>query len=341
MTAGELPFISVVMAVYNGEKYVKESVLSILHQTLTKFEFIIINDGSTDESATILEQIASTDRRIRVVHQENCGLSVSLNKGIRMSRGKYIARMDADDISLPQRLETQAECMEKSNAAVCHSLVDIIDPEGRSIPLRRNVGSRLSPLQTRWALLWNNCISHPTVMLNRAVLLNQSFEYDTETLCEGDYELWCRVSRVSDFLLIRKALVKYRKQPESMTHSNGESHVRSLGAIISRNIGTYLGWRLDEEQSRELAILSGQTYLGRSYSAYQISPACFLALIEIVRKGFINFHQLGDEQVQEVNLACSKLCVRWSKTSLFKRTYMASRFLLAAIEYAGRSICKC
>jgi len=336
MITTKSPLISIVMAVYNGEKYVKDSIMSILNQTFTKFEFIIVNDGSTDESASILERIASTDSRIRIAHQENCGLSAALNKGIRMANGEYIARMDADDISLPKRLEMQVECLQKTNAMVCHSLVDIIDTEGKSIPFRHNVGARLSPLQTRWALLWNNCIIHPTVMVNRAVLLNQGFEYDTEALCEGDYELWCRVSRVSDFVLIKKALVKYRRQPESMTHKNGETHVRNFGAIICRNISTYLDKKLDEDQSRELAILSGQTYLRRSYSAYHVSPASFLGLIEITRKRFIGLHQLEDKQVRELNVACAKLCIRWSRTSFFKRADMASRFMLAAMQYAIR-----
>src|SRR4030042_1971241 len=100
------------MSVYNGEKYLKEAVESILNQTFRDFEFIIINDGSTDGTGAILASYQQKDARIRIYNQENQGLIASLNRGCQLARGEYIARMDADDISLPQRLQRQLDYME-------------------------------------------------------------------------------------------------------------------------------------------------------------------------------------------------------------------------------------
>ena len=101
------PLVSVLMSVYNGDRYLDEAIDSILSQTYENFEFIIINDGSTDHTKDILSSYSNQDNRIRVFHQKNHGLTFSLNRGLELSRGKYVARMDADDISSPRRLEEQ------------------------------------------------------------------------------------------------------------------------------------------------------------------------------------------------------------------------------------------
>ena len=107
------PMVTVLMAVYNGEKFLKEAMESILTQTFTDFEFLIINDGSTDNSVKIIEEF--NDPRIRLIHNEkNLKLIASLNKGISLAKGKYIARMDCDDISMPYRLEKEVDFLENS-----------------------------------------------------------------------------------------------------------------------------------------------------------------------------------------------------------------------------------
>ena len=114
------PFVSVVMSVYNGELFLKEAIDSILSQTYKKFEFIIIDDGSTDGSLNIINEYS--DERIKIlVNPKNEGLIFSLNKGIELALGTYIVRMDADDISLPQRIEEQVSFMEKHGSIVRRS----------------------------------------------------------------------------------------------------------------------------------------------------------------------------------------------------------------------------
>src|SRR5439155_11608891 len=107
------PKISVVMPAYNAGAYLRDAVNSILDQTFRDFEFIIVNDGSSDDTALILQEYEKIDSRVRVFHQENQGMIAALNRGCRMARGKYIARMDADDISFPRRFEKQLEYIER------------------------------------------------------------------------------------------------------------------------------------------------------------------------------------------------------------------------------------
>jgi hypothetical protein len=127
------PTVSVVMSVFNGEPYLHEALESILNQTFRDFEFIIINDGSTDGSATVLESYRKSDSRLRVYHQENRGVGESLNRGCGLAQGKYIARMDADDIATSGRLMRQVEFMEgHPEVDVVGGAVEFIDATGKS-----------------------------------------------------------------------------------------------------------------------------------------------------------------------------------------------------------------
>jgi glycosyltransferase involved in cell wall biosynthesis len=135
---GELnmPEISVIMSVYNGAKRLRKSVESILSQEDVDFEFVVINDGSTDDSGNILEEYASHDKRLRVMHQENKGLTASLIKGCAEARGKYIARQDADDISMPGRLKALSDFLNQHNDVIlAFSWLRCIAPGGEIIQL--------------------------------------------------------------------------------------------------------------------------------------------------------------------------------------------------------------
>ena len=129
-----VPAVSVLMPVYNAQRYVAEAVQSILTQTMGDFEFIIIDDGSTDDSTRILRDWAQRDSRIRLVSRPNTGLCVALNEGLAMANGRYIARMDADDISLPQRFALQLEYLKTHEKLVCiGGSFLLIDAAGRML----------------------------------------------------------------------------------------------------------------------------------------------------------------------------------------------------------------
>ena len=125
----DAPTVSVVMTVYNTERYVGEAVGSVLGQTFGDFEFVIVDDGSTDRSTTILKDFAARDPRIRLVSRPNTGIVAAANEGIGLARGRYLARMDSDDVCLPRRFETQVNYLEQHPECVLvGSRVTVVDP---------------------------------------------------------------------------------------------------------------------------------------------------------------------------------------------------------------------
>lgn len=213
-----MPQISVVMAVYNGGEYLKLAIESILEQSFTDFEFIIINDGSTDSTPNVLTEYAHRDRRIRIISRENKGLVASLNEGISEARAPLIARMDADDIALPQRLFEQLNYLEKNPNVVCIGTAQIIiDDDGDELTTLK-VPTDNDKIQR--LLLSGHCpLEHPSVMY-RTESVNQVGGYRKEYETAEDYDLWLRLSEVGEFANINKPLLKYRYLNSSISASN-------------------------------------------------------------------------------------------------------------------------
>lgn len=199
------PVVSIVMSVYNGEKYLRELVESILNQTYKSFEFIIINDGSTDNSLDILK--GYNDSRIKIHHQENKGLTKSLNRAIRLSRGKYIARIDADELAYPRRLEKQVNFLDSNpEIGIVGSFATNIDE------ISQTIQKAIFPVfdkSIRKELIKENVFIHGSVMVKKSVLERVGY-YDEAFRYAQDYELWGRIAEVSklhnlpETLLIRK-----------------------------------------------------------------------------------------------------------------------------------------
>jgi glycosyltransferase involved in cell wall biosynthesis len=207
--------VSVLMSVYNGERYLAEAVESILRQTFTDFEFIVINDGSSDDSADILSQYELLDKRLHVFHQENRGLIASLNRGIGLAKGKYLARMDADDISLPDRLRRQVEVLEEHpDLVIVGTARYMIDETGNrtgvSYPFVTDTG-------IRWGLLFGSSFVHSTVMLRADILRQQGLSYDVDAFCVEDYDLWSRLMRFGRGYNIPELLQEYRYHTGQIT----------------------------------------------------------------------------------------------------------------------------
>ena len=156
------------MPVFNCEKYLDESINSILNQTYRDFEFFIIDDGSTDNSEKIIKNYQEKDDRIILLTQNNQGLTKSLNKGIRNCRGKYVARMDADDICAPKRFELQLEYLEKyPNTDIVGCMVSLISEKGKVI--RSLDDLPLEDYQIKWDLIFSTPLLHPTLMIRKKV----------------------------------------------------------------------------------------------------------------------------------------------------------------------------
>lgn len=194
------------MSVYNGEIHLQEAIDSILHQTFEDFEFLVIDDGSTDNTATIVASYS--DPRIRfVLNWDNVGLAASLNRGIQVARGEYIARMDADDVSLPERLERQIDFMDAHpEVGVCGSWIENFGDVRSTIWKVPAEHERIVA-----ELLFGDCIAHPSVLLRKSCLEGADSKYNPAMREAQDYDLWVRLSREGmRFANLREVLVRRR-----------------------------------------------------------------------------------------------------------------------------------
>lgn len=203
------------MPVYNCELYIKEAVESILNQTFIDFEFLIIDDASTDQTLSIIKNYK--DPRIKLIEKPiNTGLTNSLNMGLSIAKGKYIARMDGDDISLPERFAKQVAFLDNNTDYVlCGSIYSIlVTNEIINLPENNDV-IKLSLLETC-------CIAHPSVMMRKLILDEYAIEYDLSKETAEDYDMWVRLASKGNFHNLQEVLLKYR------VHSTQISQKKSI-----------------------------------------------------------------------------------------------------------------
>lgn len=237
------PLVTVLLPVYNAESHLAEAVQSILNQTFRDFEFLIINDGSTDRSAEIIASF--NDERIRMVSNEsNLKLITTLNKGLDLARGKYIARMDADDISLPNRLQRQVEFME------AHPEVGICGTWFRSFGTHSTVVKYPEKDEDiRVMMLYQIPFSHPTVMLRREVLEKRHIRFLSEFIHAEDYEAWVRLMPFTRFANLPEILLQYRLHGQSVSSSHRDIQDRNTYKIIAM-VFENAGIKLSNEEIR-------------------------------------------------------------------------------------------
>jgi glycosyltransferase involved in cell wall biosynthesis len=218
------PAISVIMPVFNAERYLAEAIESILNQTFRDFEFLIFDDGSTDRSSAIIREYAGKDARIIAGFLPvNKGYVTHLNEGIRRSRGQYIARMDSDDVALPTRLELQKKFLADNLAVgVVGSSCIKIDENNKEI----GPGVRLaSPSYLFWQIFFVNPFSHPTVMYRKEAVVSIS-GYDESRMPAEDYNLWTRILDNWEFSNIEEPLLKYREHRDSVSATKKDIQFR-------------------------------------------------------------------------------------------------------------------
>lgn len=211
--------ITVLLPVYNGEKYIVESINSILGQSFAQFELLIIDDGSQDKSAEIINSYS--DQRIRFLQNtKNIGLINTLNRGIDSARGKYIARMDADDICHPERLFMQVKVLEEQpEIDLVASIINLIDAAGQIKGAWRADRECLNFKELLQCLPFENCIAHPSVMIRADVL--KRFRYSLCSKDAEDYELWLRMASVGHkFYKINTPLLFYRIHHQSVSNTS-------------------------------------------------------------------------------------------------------------------------
>lgn len=215
-----MPKVSVLMPVYNGSKYLKEAIESILSQSFKDFEFLIINDGSTDNTENIIKSYK--DQRIRYLKNPgNIGLVASLNKGIKLARGNYIARMDADDLSAETRLEKLTYFLDThKNYGLVGSLFGLIN-KNRII---HAVGGAklLGDEDLKFGMLFGNVFCHGETMYRRELMLKHKLYYDDNFKYCEDYELWTRMAKITKFQNLPELLYFYMENPEGVSGKKGK-----------------------------------------------------------------------------------------------------------------------
>jgi glycosyltransferase involved in cell wall biosynthesis len=201
------------MPVYNAEKFLAEAIESILNQTFTDFEFLIFNDGSTDNSLKIIQQYQRKDSRIKLVYSgENKGYVFHLNEGIRLAKGKYIARMDADDIALPERFAKQVDFLERNpEYVICGSRAETFGTTQSTIAL---------PLSNEDIKLKMLCITpfvHPSVMLRKSTLWENNLFYDEKAMPAEDRKLWLQLAPLGKMHNLEESLLLYRVHGQNIS----------------------------------------------------------------------------------------------------------------------------
>lgn len=220
MKQNNMPMISVVLPVYNAEKYLLEALKSISSQTFKDFEIIAINDGSTDKSLEILQNYAKQEPRMKIISRENKKLIATLNEGIMNSSGKYIARMDSDDIAYPDRFEKQVKYLEENNLDICGTWIKCF---GDSNKIFSCPSDKVIDLYA----LFNCPMYHPSVMGKTEIL--KKYKYNSEDLHGEDYCLWIRLI-LDGYLIgnVPQILLNYRVSSEQICFKNSKEQKNTV-----------------------------------------------------------------------------------------------------------------
>jgi hypothetical protein len=223
------------MPVYNGMPYLPAAVESILSQSFSDFEFIIVNDCSTDNSLEYL--MGLRDERVKVISLEkNLGVTAALQVGIKLVSGKYVARLDADDVAKQERLSQQVEFMEANpEIGLLGSSYELIDSNGTFI---RYVDISRDDIEIRWRLLFKNPFFHSTVMFRHDMVKEHQLNY-TRKYGE-DYQLWIDILQYCKGAIVQEPLIQYRIHQHSWTFTKGSEQVQAAYEIAGKEVNRYL-----------------------------------------------------------------------------------------------------
>ena len=226
------PRVSFILPIYNGGRHLRETLESLLAQTFREFEIVAVNDGSTDETAQILRD--QHDSRLRVIARENRGLVASLNEAIGAARGELLARIDADDICMPWRLEKQVGFLE------AHADVGVV---GSAIAPFGGAGAEplVPPGRPAATMLFRTAIAHPSVMMRKSMLERHRLQYREPYRCAQDYDLWCRcIVRGVGIRNMPGPLIRYRMHAGQITQALAEPTQVEGEAIRAEFVRTML-----------------------------------------------------------------------------------------------------
>jgi glycosyltransferase involved in cell wall biosynthesis len=225
------PAVTVILPAFNAQQYIESACQSILEQTFRDFEFIIINDGSTDNTLAILQELARKDPRIKLISRANTGYVVALNEGIALAQGEFIARMDADDISLPMRFEKQVAYLRANlDCVMLGTNVVQMDHAGALIGPMPDIafghdGLNHALLRRGWPIV------HPTIMARTSAIKSVG-GYVPELCPNEDHDLFLRLAEVGRIENLTEILLHYRKHAASISSKDPERNAKLVSKII-------------------------------------------------------------------------------------------------------------
>jgi len=327
------PKVSVLMPVYNGEKYLREAIDSILNQTFTDFEFLIIDDGSTDDSRKIISHY--TDKRIRLIkNKQNLGLARSLNKVIELSLGLYLARMDADDISLPNRLQLQVSEMEKNaNLGVVGSWVEIFGKaKDNNIWKYPESNDEISS-----QLLLHCCFAHPTVLINKRLINQYNYSYP-EIRYGEDYAFWLKMNKNLEYKNVQQVLLKYRITNSSLSRGNKDAYSESIRNIQKEYLKKMkietspseliIHYMLGLSEFKKLMLHETEAWISKLISSDEINNNFYtMDLLKKQWKKSLKWSIIGSPRAMYLFLF-SKLHKRFNIPALLRLKYLLNKFLI-------------
>lgn len=304
--------ISVLMPVYNGEKYLREAIDSVLAQTYSNFELLLINDGSIDSSKEII--LSYTDPRIRYIENEqNLKLIATLNKGIDLAKGEYIARMDADDYCSPKRFEKQMAFLQKhSDIDFCSVWGNVVTEDGREIGKLKGIDA---PELINCSLFFTNPINHPGLLCRTQILKTNKYKNCTHA---EDMELWITL-RDQGYKManIPKLLYTYRWYESNVSNTHSVEQKDNKKLLLKRQLEDFFSRTISEEEL-DLHQLSFELYRWEKKNGREIS----LNLIEKEKK-WLELLSQQNKKVKKFDKVCfdSLLFSRWIVCCLYKRKY--------------------
>lgn len=321
MVARNSPRVTVLTAVYNGERYLDTAIASIIDQKYPDFEYIIIDDASTDGTAAILAQWAARDPRIRLLHNErNLNISGALNRGLSVARGEYVANLDDDDIAYPTRLAEQVAFLDANpTVGLVGSQVMGIDEEGAE----RSISTfPTSSALAKWTIFFQTPVLHSAAMMRRTVI-EQVGNYSLVTWMAGDYELFARISQVAEISNLPTTLAAYRRSPTQISSFRN----RPQTGYVLLFLQTFLleNYGFDKRALPAIAAL----YYGVRGNPLEDESRLAVAgeLLAKLHEAFVAKTDLGAEDAQVVAEDCARrfLAMAWVHRRRFRAT---SRVLL-------------
>jgi len=307
------------MSVYNTkEKFLRDAIESILCQSFSDFEFIIVDDASTKNIEMIVRSY-NDPRIIYLENEKNKGLAFTLNRCLSISRGKYIARMDADDISLPNRLEKQVKYMEATNTDILSTQV-------------RFIGALKGETKGSWdcenikvnLLFENKPIIHPTVMIRKDFLDKNNLKYNEKYKKAQDYELWSKAIRICSFALLDEVLLLYRVHPNQASTKGKDEQINYADQVrydLLKEL--YPNIEIDSESHKQLSLLSS------SKNIYELIKWCNTLIKCNAESNTFGVKEFEDNVIYRMLIVYIKSVIQNNRRiSFLKETLLTEKILL-------------